>query len=168
MTPETVIDLSSIHLVHVGLSGLSVLEPTGGLPLHESACRTIIAQLGAQGETRTRTDFSTAPSRRRGCHYTTWADLVDDARFELATFSMSRRYSTAEIIVRLPTICPIIRRWHGEALWWKAEVSIPNPDQGPTGFESVLCPTQLTFLAVGRGFEPRCPVQDALISNQAD
>jgi len=34
VTPKTVIDLSSIQLVHVRLSGVSVLELTGALPLH--------------------------------------------------------------------------------------------------------------------------------------
>ncbi len=34
LTPKTVIDLSSIQLVHVRLSGVPVLELTGALPLH--------------------------------------------------------------------------------------------------------------------------------------
>ena len=52
--------------------------------------------------------------------------------------------------------------------WWKAEVPIPNPLLSPADFESVLSPTQLTFLAVGQGFEPWCPVRNALLSREAD
>ena len=47
------------------------------LPLHESLFAiVIIQQFGARGETRTRTDFSTATSRQRGYHYTTRAILA--------------------------------------------------------------------------------------------
>ena len=45
-------------------------------------CQSLLfAKLGAQGETRTRTDFSTATSRQRGYHYTTgavvWCAMTD-------------------------------------------------------------------------------------------
>ena len=53
---------------------------------------------GAQGETRTRTDYSTATSRQRGYHYTTGAILVRDKRFELLTTVESGRDSTTELI----------------------------------------------------------------------
>ena len=69
--------------------------------------------LGWKGESNPRLLFHRQPCY----HYTTNTIklLVDDARFELATYSMSRSYSTTEIIVHWPglkesNLYPLFRR----------------------------------------------------------
>jgi hypothetical protein len=50
LTPETIMGLSPMHLVHVRLSGVPVLELTGGLPLHVYLFAKMVASAGIEPE----------------------------------------------------------------------------------------------------------------------